>query len=250
MATPVKYLILEENPIHRELKIKQYFHDQTTYEYFKYRTLPFYGPGLLGLIAGNSIGGPPTAIIGGGIGLIGGAYITRQITEYNFKEWKNLNTESKVFQEFHDCHPQFNELIELRCPITKELISDPVKTPFGDYYERKSLEDLAAMHPKGEINDPQGKGRYSIKDLLDAPEYTIKMKNIFKCLLQKERISTSLSPSVAQAMGLLVADLSRQVTNYVYRQTNLLLEQLHTNQITLQQYNDRVSYITKITSDV
>ena len=57
MATPVKYLILEKNPNYHELKIKEYFNDQTSYEYFKRWTLPLYGPAFAGLFIGNSIEG-------------------------------------------------------------------------------------------------------------------------------------------------------------------------------------------------
>ena len=160
-----------------------------------------------------------------------------------------MNLESKVFQEFYDSHSQLNEVIALRCPITQCLVSDPVRTPFGDYYERSSLKEIASMHPTGEIKDPQGKGTYTLNDIYDAPEYTIKMKNVFKVLLNKERTTTSLSPAVSEALGLLVADLSNQVTNYVFRQTNMLLDQLQARQITLQQYNSRISILTNITSD-
>lgn len=249
MATPVKYVILEKNPDYHELKIKEYFHDQTPYEYFKRWTLPLYGPAFAGLFIGNAIGGPPTAIVGTGIGIMGGAYITRQITESNFEEWKNLNVESKVFQEFYENNINLEKLKELRCPITQHLISDPVKTPFGDYYERKALEEYASVCPNGIIKDPQGKGTYTLNDLVDAPEYTIRMKNVFKILLHNERITKQLSPDVSTGLGLIVADLSNQVTNYVFRQTNMLLDQLHKRHITLEQYNARISILTKITSE-
>lgn len=248
MASSPKYLILEKNPEYHELKIKEYLSDLTPYEYLTRRIIPLYAPAFIGMYFGTAVAGPPGAIIGGGAGLIGGACITRELTLNGFKTWEHLSVESKVFQEFENTYPGTPELIDLRCPISMRLISDPVKTPFGDFYERKSLEKCAALTENGIIRDPQGKGCYKLTDLVDAPEFIVKMKNTFKKLLYKEMITQSLSSSVSEGLGLLIVDLDKQVVNYVFKKTNLLLDQLYSGQITLEQYNNRVADLTKITT--
>lgn len=242
-STSKKYEVLEKANTEKDFKMKEYYESLTTWEVFRYSLLPYIFPSFAGAYIGTSIGGPVGGVVGGSTGLLAGHYYSSNHHYDEYKKWLQLYKETEVLKEFKILNEETRVLEEFVCPITLELIKDPVKSPFGQYYERSSIQNLANVSPNGKMNCPLRNGTFTMAEVKDAPEFFSMMKAKIKSELLKE-MNSNLSTEIKSGLSSLIVDLDKQITNYVVRESNVLNEQLRTSVITLDQYSKRMTDLT------
>jgi len=238
-----KYEFLQETPKDKDFKMKEYYESQTTYEWFKYSVLPYLVPSFLGASGGAIIGGPPLGIAGGGAGLLLGHYYSCSKNYEEYSKWLKLYNETEVIKEFKSLNEDKQILENFICPISFELIVNPVKCPSGRYYDKKSLQQVADTNPEGIINCPFRNGTFTMAQVRDAPEFFSELKAKITSELVKE-LNTDLSPKVKEGLQALVADLQKQIIDYVSRESDIFVDQLRKRQITLQEYTKKMNDLT------
>ena len=149
-----------------------------------------------------------------------------------------------MFNEFDSLLSNIADLDEFRDPITLSLINDPVRSPFGQLYNRSSLLMLEKLSPTGMLNDRLKKGAFTMAQVQDAPEVLPKMKSILKNLLV-EKSRQELSPGVKLGLNALINDLDEQIRNYLCREIRRISDQLGSREITLGQFFERKDDIIK-----
>lgn len=159
-------------------------------------------PGGAGVGAGvgaglGAIAGPVGAGLGACIGLvaggIAGAITVKASLHCHYKAWekKNINQIHKeALINFHKDHP---EMVQFCCPISGEFMRDPVITPYGDVYERSSIEEhistklqLIRENPNLDKNilDPLRKGPLHFDDLKKDYLTLLKMHKAYSDLVE------------------------------------------------------------------
>lgn len=81
--------------------------------------------------------------IGAGIGGCAKAYQAVQKISHSpeYHNWRNQAIQTNVYPLFQKFLKESDELQDLMCPLTDDLITDPVKAPNGRIYEKKAILD-------------------------------------------------------------------------------------------------------------
>lgn len=242
----VKYAALDEHQEPPFKKIRLYFDDQSSAEFYERTFKPiirFAGFGAcMGSLGGLAVAGPggiiPGAFYGGSSGLLIGLGASGIIHYQEYDKWLHLFKETKVFEEFEQLHRDHPALEEFKDPIMYCLMFDPVRSPFGHLFERSTLKNIE--RPNGTISDPYRNGDFSMHQVEDAPEVLAKLKAVYKELLRRE-LETDISESVRRGLQAMVDDLEKQVKNYEATELTTLLGKFKLGQITFNDYKQKIN---------
>ena len=180
------------------------------------------GTGMIfgGIIGGciGSPGGPPGialgAGIGGGIGLGIGllvAAIGTPISQYDeYDKWRKTET-GKEFA--HDITLLIEEDFfqkELICPITQMPIVNGVRTPDGQLYEKKAIEEWVRKNG----NNPLTRERLRKSDLKIDPKATLESsKQFLKFIKQNRDLTKEHAPKIINGYDALIKEIQSNLIN-------------------------------------
>jgi hypothetical protein len=162
---------------------------------------------LIGLFGGAAAGAAVGAGVGTSLGLTAQLVINLE-GGGSYEEWRQRAVREKVFGLYQRAITQEHDLAEFMCPITRDLISDPVLAEDGRIYERRHIvswirriEAQAAQAPaaqRAEIlqnTSPERIMRISVDKLKYADRYYGRV-----CGRVKELLDQEIDPVVAQGL--------------------------------------------------
>jgi hypothetical protein len=225
------------------IRVRQYFVDQTAWEFFKRTLAPFIGSAAtgagLGAGVGTIIAGPPGAgsgaFIGFGAGCAIGVLTAGAINYKEYHTWMACYKETQVFQEFEELHHNHPALQEFIDPFILSVALDPVRTPSGHILDRSTLRKLPRDAGTGRVIDPIHNDSFFMEEVEDAPEVLAKLKAVYKMLLERE-LETITSAGVRGGLQTILVGLERQVKNYIERETARLMGRFKSKKISITEF--------------
>ncbi len=215
----------------------------------------------------GAIGGPIGAGIGAGIGAIvgaiSGAVGAKMSLDCHYESWERKNVNESNKQALIDFHKDHEEMAIFCCPISGEFMRDPVVTPYGDVYERSSIEshitaklELIEQDPTLElcILDPQRKGPIQIEDLKKDYPTILKMHKAYSDLVEQGQELQNLKPVVKAGFLALKKDLDKQVKalmdRIIYMHTPRYVNNIMKNPEGVNMFLDDQQEIAELTSQI
>lgn len=155
--------------------------------------------------SGGPAGAAGGALIGSSLGTFSGT--ARSVfTRYRaYKLWLKENQEKEVIRElrkFHEEHEGFRDFCD---PVTLDLLEDPVRSPYGHVYNRRTINDLVG--DDGLVADPFRNPSFQLNELVDAPEVLDDMRKVDVSILKDELKNQEISEGVRKGLQVLIEGL-------------------------------------------
>lgn len=200
--------------------------------------------GVVGATIGGAISGGPGAVPGciGGcvIGFTIGSIISADQIRIDYIAWKRAQRDKKVFQELKNFNSENEKLRDFECPLSLELFEHPVRTIYGQTYEKKFI----VKHIKNTLhidnNDPKKNGHLTLKDIGDDYAMLARMAKAFSEVCQDESQLEGLSKAAILGLQAISRDKQRQVQIYIENGLKYVAENYKNKKITLLQYSEIV----------
>ena len=243
----------------RRDRTSEYFRADRTNEFalkmLKHGGLIVGGCTLGGVVIGGSVAGPQGALIGlgGGLGtgLLVSAIYGGVTFHQDYEDWKNSYEDRTVVNRFIQIHDQLPAFQGLICPISNDIIKEPVQLSCGHTFEKTMIED---WHDQ-KVNTPDGakcpecRAFFSKTQLTPDITYVGKIKKVYSNVLKNEMQNPLFSPEIVKGFEAVHKGLNFQSTEILKQVSTDLTLQLHNGDLTPQAFSRKMREVTEIFSN-
>ncbi len=211
---------------------------------------------------GACAGGPKGALIGAGIGLGTGiiftiVYSSKDLRQ-NYQDWKAGVEDKCVVDKIREIHHEhFDNFV---CPLSHEIMKDPVQTLCGHTFERIAIEKWIDMKiAEAEANtDPSKKIEPhcpTCRTFLTKDELNIDLallgqaKKAYGEYAAKESENPAHSAEIKKGFEALHTDLEIQTTEILKQASVSLALQLSRGEITAEAFSRKMREVTSMFTD-
>ncbi len=172
---------------------------------------------VTGALIGSCVAGPPGTVIGGGVGIgvgfVVGSMISTQMVRVEYIKWKREHRKDDFLKELLRFHKDSPELEDFICPLSLDIMEDPVISIYNRTYSRKFIVQWINDTKMSENNDPMRNGRLDIKDISTDYAMIGRMAKTYQKLINDDSKLIGLSKEAQKGMKALCIDMQREVNN-------------------------------------
>lgn len=206
-----------------------------------------------GVAGGLATGGTAPGIligagIGFGVGVLGTTIAGSIATGSIYDDWKRGVEDKAILVKFKDAyqsHPVLNRFV---CPVTQEIIRDPVQIPCGHTFEKEAIshwhDEKIANHVTPtcpECRTVFTKTQFSIDVTLMG-----KIKKTYADIIRNEMENPIHSPGVVEGFKALEESMNIQVNEVLKDVSTKLTLQLNAGEITPQAYARKIREVSEL----
>lgn len=205
-----------------------------------------------GAIIGGCCAGPKGAAIGAAIGFGGGvvfsvAYGYKEMRG-NYKDWIRTVEDKGLIDRFKALHKDYVDLEPFICPMSLDIIQDPVHPPCGHTFERKTIE---RWHDEEIQRDhvptcPTCRDKFTKDQLSTDITLLGKVKRAYADVARKELENPIYEPEIRKAFEALSADLDIQTVEVLKQVSADLALKLNQEKITPQAFSRMIREVTEL----
>lgn len=209
----------------------------------------------IGGVVIGAFAGPKGALIGGGIGLgvglIATAVVGGVVFHQDYEDWKNSiedETIVKRFIQIHEEHPAFSGFL---CPISHDIIKEPVQIPCGHTFERIFIENWhdSKVSTADGPTCPECRATFTKTQITIDITYVGKVKKVYSNLLKKEMTNPLFSPAIVRGFEAVQKGLNFQAEEVLKQVSTDLTLQLRNGDLTAQAFSRKMREVTEIFTD-
>lgn len=248
----------------RRNRIAEFFEADLTQE-VALKMIKFGGATTVGCIAtgaiiGGCTGGPKGAGIGAAVGLGTGIIISVIYSSVELRKhyvgWVRSREDVKIVDRFTAIHKEHLVLKDFLCPITQELMTDPVITPCGHTFEKEFIEkwidQKTEQYKKNKNFTPECPEcrAFITKDQLSTDYVLIgKMKKAYADLAKNEANNPIYDSAIKEAFIAMHKDLEVQTHEVLKQVSTHLTLQLTNGKLSPEAFSRKMREVTELYSE-
>lgn len=240
----------------RRDRVSEFFRADKTNE-AALRVLKVGGTTTLALTAGGAViggccAGPKGALIGGGAGFGAGIIFTIVYgsveLRQNYKDWIRTVEDKGIIDRFKTLHKNYADLEDFICPLSQEIMQDPVQPPCGHVFERKLIESWhdSEVQKKHSPTCPNCRANFSKKELSSDVTLLGKVKRAYADVARREIENPIYEPEIRQAFQALANDLDVQTKEVLKQVSTELTLQLTREEISPEAFSRKMREVTDL----
>lgn len=183
-----------------------------------------------------------SALIGAAIGGALGCTVSVGLVYYEYAQWQKTE-EGKLFAAQITAFLISDLVIkDLVCSLTKKIVLNPVRSPYGYIYDREAIEKWVHKH----ATDPIAKQPLKLEELSPARDiYTKVAKKMAKILEEDVYSLKDIDPRFINGLNALREDIEQQRDEEFNKEISDLQFQKRKGTLTVKLFNEKVKELNK-----